>query len=189
MAEMSGFDQWLSLGDASALLGVHASTLRRWADSGRVPCQRTPGGHRRFNRPQLLQSLEGAQQQEPPAEVPVLEEQPWYRQLAAAGFVDDLRVLGQRISGISVQHLLRRGNDQRYLEEAHAIGTQVAAMSRTAGVTLAGAIAALVYFRATLVPVVAQMAVSDVPSCAQQLGRHEQLMNQVMLGLVAGFED
>ena len=52
-------DQWLSLSEASALLGVHASTLRRWADSGRVPCQRTPGGHRRFNRRKLVQMIEG----------------------------------------------------------------------------------------------------------------------------------
>ena len=29
-------------------MGVSASTLRRWADSGRIAAQRTAGGHRRF---------------------------------------------------------------------------------------------------------------------------------------------
>ncbi len=39
---------WLPLGKAAALLGVHTMTLRRWSDSGRFPSYRTPGGHRRF---------------------------------------------------------------------------------------------------------------------------------------------
>lgn len=28
--------------------GVNESTIKRWADSGRLPCLKTPGGHRRF---------------------------------------------------------------------------------------------------------------------------------------------
>ncbi len=39
---------WLSLRDASGKLGVSPATLRNWADEGRVPSYRTPGGHRRF---------------------------------------------------------------------------------------------------------------------------------------------
>lgn len=37
-----------ALADAAAALGVSLSTVRRWADSGRVPSERTAGGHRRF---------------------------------------------------------------------------------------------------------------------------------------------
>jgi hypothetical protein len=44
---------WLSLGPASALVGVDPDTLRRWADEGRVACFLTPGGHRRFSRRSL----------------------------------------------------------------------------------------------------------------------------------------
>ena len=40
--------EWLPLGKAATLLGVHSMTLRRWSDSGRFPSYRTPGGHRRF---------------------------------------------------------------------------------------------------------------------------------------------
>ncbi len=40
--------EWLTLSAAAALLGVHASTLRLWADHGEVASTRTAGGHRRF---------------------------------------------------------------------------------------------------------------------------------------------
>ncbi len=38
----------LSLHEASILLRVSRATVRRYADSGRLVCQRTPGGQRRF---------------------------------------------------------------------------------------------------------------------------------------------
>ncbi|MGH2751337.1 MAG: TOBE domain-containing protein [Actinomycetota bacterium] len=34
------------IGQAAALLGVSVDTVRRWADSGRLPSRRTEGGHR-----------------------------------------------------------------------------------------------------------------------------------------------
>lgn len=36
--------------EASDLAGVASSTLKRWADQGLLPCVRTAGGHRRFER-------------------------------------------------------------------------------------------------------------------------------------------
>ena len=45
--------EWLRVRQASELLGVSASTLRRWADSGKVASRRTPGGQRRFSREDL----------------------------------------------------------------------------------------------------------------------------------------
>lgn len=38
----------LRLAEAAAKLSVHPETLRRWADEGKVPFVRTPGGERRF---------------------------------------------------------------------------------------------------------------------------------------------
>jgi diguanylate cyclase (GGDEF)-like protein/excisionase family DNA binding protein len=38
----------VTLGEAAEALGVSASTLRRWAGTGRIRAVRTPGGHRRF---------------------------------------------------------------------------------------------------------------------------------------------
>ena len=38
----------MNITDAARRLGVNQKTLRRWADSGKVPFVRTMGGQRRF---------------------------------------------------------------------------------------------------------------------------------------------
>jgi excisionase family DNA binding protein len=37
----------------AALLLVDVTTIRRWADAGKLRCFRTPGGHRRFTQSQI----------------------------------------------------------------------------------------------------------------------------------------
>jgi excisionase family DNA binding protein len=49
-----GPGRWLTLGEAARLLGVDETTLRSWADAGKVRVFRTPGGHRRFHEADLL---------------------------------------------------------------------------------------------------------------------------------------
>ncbi len=44
----AGAERAVSLGQAASLLGISASTLRRWAEDGRITAVRTSGGHRRF---------------------------------------------------------------------------------------------------------------------------------------------
>jgi excisionase family DNA binding protein len=49
---------WLSIHEASRLLGVHIGTVREWADAGTLPSYRTPGGHRRFLRTDLQKFID-----------------------------------------------------------------------------------------------------------------------------------
>jgi excisionase family DNA binding protein len=44
----AGSSTALTTVDAARILQVSPDTVRRHADSGRIPCWRTPGGHRRF---------------------------------------------------------------------------------------------------------------------------------------------
>ncbi len=48
---------WLPISSAARALGVSPSTLRAWAEEGRVPHVRTAGGHRRFNADELAEWL------------------------------------------------------------------------------------------------------------------------------------
>ena len=43
----------VTLGEAAEALGVSTSTVRRWADTGRIKVARTTGGHRRFPASEL----------------------------------------------------------------------------------------------------------------------------------------
>jgi len=53
---------WVRVQRAADILGVSPSTLRRWAAHGRIACQRTPSGQRRF----LVDDLERAMRSEAP---------------------------------------------------------------------------------------------------------------------------
>lgn len=43
-----------SITEAAKFLGVDISTLRRWEDSGKIKPERTPGGHRRYDKDMLI---------------------------------------------------------------------------------------------------------------------------------------
>lgn len=45
---------WLTIHEASDLIGVSPATLRRWTEAGDVEAFVTPGGHRRFARSSIL---------------------------------------------------------------------------------------------------------------------------------------
>jgi excisionase family DNA binding protein len=46
-------DEFLTSADVARLLGVGPTSVKRWADSGLLPCLRTPGKHRRFARDEV----------------------------------------------------------------------------------------------------------------------------------------
>jgi len=50
MTDTNRGDDFLAPGEAARLLGVDTSTLRRWADDGKIIARITEGGHRRFRR-------------------------------------------------------------------------------------------------------------------------------------------
>lgn len=131
---------WLTLTEASILLGVHPITLRSWADAGLVRLFRTPGGHRRFRRSELLAFME--RQNVPPSArklIPApdqtlaqirqamgnhpIQHAAWYSKLS-----DEQRALhrelGQRLLGLLLQYVSRRENAHEFLEQARDLSRQ-----------------------------------------------------------------
>jgi hypothetical protein len=51
--------EWVTLGEASRMLGIAPATLRRWSDAGRVSVFTTPGGHRRYRRAAVARLVPG----------------------------------------------------------------------------------------------------------------------------------
>lgn len=61
-------EEWLTVHDACALIGVSPATLRRWSAAGDVQAFTTPGGHRRFARSTILSLLPTGRRQRPTLE-------------------------------------------------------------------------------------------------------------------------
>ena len=47
----------LNISEASKFLNVSKSSLRRWEKEGKIKSQRTPGGHRRYPKEELLKLI------------------------------------------------------------------------------------------------------------------------------------
>lgn len=92
----------LSLQDAASIIGVSASTMRRWADDGRVESVRTAGGHRRFPA-RAVRAL--ALERGPRASVLPLDPPEEPLEMLARS----LELTGARLSQLAVASLYRRG--------------------------------------------------------------------------------
>lgn len=70
-------DEMVTVREAAQLLGVGVSSVKRWADSGLLRCERTPGHHRRFLRSEieaLLRKRRGSEYEAvPPADHSLVE--------------------------------------------------------------------------------------------------------------------
>ena len=52
-------ERLLTISQAAGRLGVHANTLRSWADRGLVPMVKLPSGYRRFRPADIERVAEG----------------------------------------------------------------------------------------------------------------------------------
>ncbi|MBA3468599.1 MAG: excisionase family DNA-binding protein [Herpetosiphonaceae bacterium] len=192
--------EWISLHEASSLLGVATSTLRRWGDAGRVPTMRTLGGHRRFQR-QAVEQLRLESQPEPTipdlsttrhwsVDHHALTQQDWHTRLAGGPTTDRMRGLGQRLLGILMQYINGATTDNRLLVEAAAVGETYGSESQAIGVSMHDTVEAFLFFRRAF----AQLAKPhsnkpvDVAAVVELRTRLDHFMDEVLLGTIEGYE-
>ncbi len=196
-------DEWMSLQEASDLLGVATSTLRRWGDDGRVQMKRTLGGHRRFLRATILhlvdhagsvRAMTVAQPQQPwGVDEREMAQQDWHARLATRGHPDTMRGLGQRLLGLLIQYINRREEDGRFLSEARQIGVNYGREAHEASITMHDTVEAFLFFRRSFaqlalpIPGIAQP--TDLEAAAALHGRIDRFMDAILLGVIDGFEN
>lgn len=210
---MTDIDQteWLSLKEASELIGVHPSTLRRWADAGTIPCTRTPGGHRRFRRVVVNRYLEhkeqalsqytgsefpmGAPQTEiaQSAEIEAAIRREWHAPFVQAEVVGRMRELGQRLLGLLLQYLTRQEEDERFLKQGREVGYDYGHESYSANIQLLDAVEAFLYFRTNFARTALQLPGISQPSDGHEslnlYRRIDRFMDGVLLGFIAAYEE
>jgi hypothetical protein len=116
-------------------------------------------------------------------------DQAWHRAFADRADMSGMREIGQRLSGVLVQYVLRSDRDARYLTDARELGVTYARASKKSGVGLLDAVRAFVYFRSTQSELMATAGGSDASTCAAICGRFEEITAEVLLGLVSEYED
>jgi excisionase family DNA binding protein len=157
-------EEWLSLGDVAKLLGVHPGTVRLWSNKNILPVHFTSGGHRRYQRQEILAWLQNAGRQqstEPETVMQMalktvrvqiggahLDAEPWYQKL------DEEARAQYRLSGRSLfqglmNYLSTEGQDAE--NEAYAIGYEYASRAHRYGLNYVDATQAFLFFRNTLI--------------------------------------
>ncbi len=158
--------QWLTLEQASTRLGVHPTTLRRWADEGDLDVFITPGGHRRF----IPADLDRFAEEHHRSRLPATRESEWadhaiaharqslQAQVWAAGYDESeresQRYLGRRLMGLVLQYVVQPTDDSNLLSEARIIGVEHARNALRRGRSLLDMLQAISFFRTTLLEVV-----------------------------------
>lgn len=195
--------RWLTLSDAADMLGVHEGTVRRWADTGKLPSYRTPGGHRRFLSEDVIQFLaqrRGASGRD----LQVLESrvlrkaheevathvhgQPWY------AFYDERRSsrrreTGQRLLAMLLHYTSRSDDGDVYLQEAKALMREYGREAYTLGMSLHDTAQAYLFFRRSLIDVVARGVQVADPDSARLLERLHNFWDDLLLAMIDGYTE
>ena len=197
---------WLSLGSAAQYLGVHVTTLRRWANSGEIPVMLTPGGHRRFAvadlqrfsearmqlrlRSGLAQSWANQALQNTRREITGQGQAHW---LAVFGEDDrqEKRELGRRLMGVMLQYVSLSDGGDDLLDEAQRIGRDYAANALGLGLSLVDALQAMLFFHDALIEAAVQMpeaAYARAEANARLVRRLNHVLNAVQLSIAAMYD-
>jgi len=187
------------------MLGVHGTTLRRWADAGTIPVYVTPGGHRRFAladiqaiserktdsghslanawaRRALAQARTGVQQADHSPQ--------WLARLPEAERANWRRV-SMQLMGLVLRFVNAQDGDVELLDEARTIGKSYAVYALQARLPLTTALEVSLFFRDSLVNAALDLpehASLHADSSAHLLQRISQVLNVVQLAVVAHYE-
>lgn len=201
-------DPWLALGAASRLVGVGPDTLRRWADSGKVQSFTTPGGHRRFLRSSLEAMVNAPRRHRYGVDRLVgsagtisgdvhrrvhrdAAAHPWQARLSAEQRAE-FRSWGQRTFQLVIDYVSARRRSERdlLLGEAEKMGALYGEEASRAGMPLAEAVDAFLYYRSPVLEAIASHLrrrsadISDVTAAHREA---TAAIDQVLVALVSSY--
>lgn len=200
--------RWLTLGQASRMLGVDESTLRRWTDAGQVRSFRTPGGHRRFAEGDLEAMIAGHGSYPGSGRYGDLSglaiarirrqlqrgkehEAAWYHTVDEKER-ERLRPLGRRLVELVSDYLSRRTRKAALLVEAKDIGLEYGQALARSKLPLRQALEAFTFFRKSVDETTRQAAQRSALSPQETLEACEQVMvltDEVLLGIAQAYEE
>jgi excisionase family DNA binding protein len=134
--------EWIDLAEAAQLLGIHQSTLRRWADLGKIQHVRTMSGRRRFTRSAIDQALKEMRHEQERVEVEQFE----WKALDLTRKRMLFRYSGQRLLGLMMQFISRQDSAESFLAEGKRVAGDYGQICYNAGLTVSQTAEAFLYF-------------------------------------------
>jgi excisionase family DNA binding protein len=161
------------LKEASELLGIHFTTLRKWADEGAIRVFRTPGGHRRFSVTDLRRFLEDRVGHESSSDAEALvdaavgqvraeiekfrhehiEHMRWAQSLTEAER-DLTRQRGRQLFSLAIAYVVKPGQRDNLLVEGQRLGFEYGLEAALSGMPLVETGRAVQFFRSQLSKIV-----------------------------------
>lgn len=191
----------MNLSETAEVLGVHPSTVRLWADQGRLPVYRTQGGHRRFKRHEV-ELWSQSQQMETPLEADLLvqsalgrtrfqisegrlEAESWYQKLDQEAREQYRRGGRAMLRGLNTYLVTDEATGRA---EARSLGLQYASIARRCGLNHIEAVLAFLFFRNMLVEsmiaVYESSAIRSAQAWGDMLRKINDFTDQVLLSLL-----
>jgi excisionase family DNA binding protein len=207
--EADVIEEWLTVHEACALIGVSPATLRRWSAAGDVQAFTTPGGHRRFARSTILGLLPSARRQRPSlerlGETPEHMTRLYRRHLAQVchgvswlnGLSEDerepLRAHGRRIAGSLLAFIDAADPDERQtaMLKAQESVTQYGRIAARGSTGIRETVEAFLRFRMLFLGELAQVARRrglDTVEATSLLVTATQAIDQLLIALMRGHE-
>lgn len=117
------------------------------------------------------------------------EGKPWLIAVAADSRSQH-RQLGQRLMGLTLQHVSANSNHHLLLEEARTVGEAYGRLARADGLSLTDPLSAALFFRDMLVETALSMAAVWVESAdnLRLVHRISEMMNAVRLAITRAYE-
>ena len=202
-------EEWLTVQDACALIGVSPATLRRWSAAGDVEAFTTPGGHRRFARSTILGLLPSTRRKRPTlehlGETPEHMTRVYRRHLAQAcrgvswlaGLGEDelepLRDHGRRIAGSLLVFIDAATPEERRaaMQKAEGAATEYGRIAARGSGEIRETVEAFLRFRMLFLGELAQVARRrglDTIESTNLLVTATQAIDQLLVALMNGHE-
>ncbi|MCL4562771.1 MAG: helix-turn-helix domain-containing protein [Chloroflexi bacterium] len=162
---------WLDLAAAARYLGVHFTTLRRWADAGKVSCMRTPGGRRRFALADLERFVSQSRLPSPQVKslaLPVEHSNDLVRRhivehgMPREGWINHLdeiqrmkfKYSGQMLLGLLMQYNSRLDSGEVFLREAEHLAQDYGTICAQARMNVSDAVQAFLFFQHSIMDMI-----------------------------------
>jgi excisionase family DNA binding protein len=205
MVDGGGPGVTVGLGEAATATGLSVSTLRRWADEGRVPSYRTQGGHRRFRLEDLHRAVMPAPAAAGAMDVfdalatsrirrqlgaPRARELDWITGIDDAGR-DRLRLLGRNLLTTIEDYLSARRPRAAVLAEARQFGLMYGRELAVAGFTVRQGIEAFTFFRRSVEEAARRYSAQQRLSAERLDDLRDQLdtlNDRLLLGIAEAFD-